>query len=571
MDKPRHSTSGLCRTLAHALKRLFKSVKVQDIKNSHNAPIDIIRKDLNRMSYLRPISTVSLFPDFEQCQAEFDPAEYPVSARALPPHPSNTTLVLKRFLLPAKSLSHFNLRQAYSDQSDLPTVPGQKMDATRSCQLVENVSVGRVVSQQPVLIPQRSRSHTRSLQPTISSASLAASFVSDRNPPAMRRTKPSGDLRKCASTQSSAIDPALTSIPEHSPSSAPKESPDDSLRLVRHFASFCIIDVSAPGCPVSAVSEDLRYIYDIKDRFVLNAQECSELSMDLSVGRDPDGNEVTYVLLFGPLVSPTTAKGRFVLVSAIDVSGYVRFAASLDCIPQSRDESVPPRSYRKKSGSARQSCSSTRINECSQQLADDFHDARSIKETRKIPSTTSLQSPQTSDPRRSKLDSEDIWTAIAREEGLICRKSSAGSISRTTVDSPSNAEPSRKQTQSTSSNRSKSSLGCADEEVLETFIEGLQVLYSEYFLLSCMPFYEIYYVSPAVYESGDYDVGHLSHTTSNLMNDLGTYLAAGRRFRTTIRWGQKDVKRRLYCVPLMGPEPAPWICFLVDMETPIHW
>lgn len=573
MDKSRHNPSALRRTLAHALKRLFKSIKVQNTGDSRNAPIDIIRKDVNRVSYLRSISTVSLFPDFEHSHIESDQEEHRVSAYPLPPHQANTTLESKRFLLPAKSLSHFNLRQVYFDQSNLPSVPSpsQKMDAIRNCQLVEDVSVGTVVSHQPALTSKSFRSHNRSLQPIISSASLPTSSVSDSSSPAMRRTKRSGNLREFADAQSSVIDTALTSIPEHSPSSTPKNSSDDSLRLVRHFASFCVIDISAPGCPVSAVSENLRYVYDIKDRFVLNAQECSELSMDLSVGRDPDGNEVTYVLLFGPLVSPTTSESRFVLVSAIDVSGYVRFAASLDHYPESREESVPPKSYRKGSMSGRQLYSCARIDEGNEQLVDEFHHTCSIKESNESPSTNSTQSRQTSKPRLSRLDSEDIWTAIAREEGLICRKPAAGSKSKMTLDSPSNRNPSREQTQSTSLSRSKSSLDYADEEVLGTFIEGLQVLYSEYFLLSCMPFYEICYVSPAVYERGEYDTGHLSQTTFNLMNDLGTYLAAGRRFQTTIRWGRKNVKRRLYCVPLMGPEQAPWICILVDMETPIHW
>jgi hypothetical protein len=475
------------------------------------------------------------------------------------------------FLLPAKSLSHFNLRQVYSDQSELPTIPSLKNEAERNCELVENISLGTVLPHKPVIVPKDSLTQIRSTHPSISWASLAALVVSDSGSPTIRRTKRSSDLRKCADAQSFAPDTTLTSITEHSPSSAPNPISEDSFQMVRHFASFCIIDIVAPGCPVNAVSEDLRYVYDIKDRFVLNAQECSELSMDLSVGRDPDGNEVTYVLLFSPLVSPATSESHFVLVSAIDVSGYVRYAASLDRISEPKDENLPPSSFRQRSRLARQPYSCARIDEGSEQLADEFHHGCSIKDNLESSSASSHGFSSPSYSKRSKHDSEDIWAAIAREEGLISRKPSARSRSQATPSSPSNPVLSRKQTQPTSSTSSKSSLDYADEEVLGTFIGRLQVLYSEYFLLSCMPFYEICYISPAVYASGEYDTGHLSYTTVNLMNDLGSHLAAGRRFQATIRWGKKNAKKRLYCVPLVGPEPAPWICVLVDMETPIHW
>ena len=568
MENPRHGPSALCKTLAHALKRLFRSVKTQDLEDSLSAPIEVIRKDVNRLSYLPRISTVSLFPDFEHSDIDYDNVEHQVSA--LPPtlHRSKITPDAQSVPLPAKSLSHFNLRQVYSDQSVLPLVTNSNKGSVKAHKLLEDVATGTIVSHKPVVVPKRTCSGTRSLQPTISSGSLAGSSVSNSSPSMIRRSKRSGDLRKSADAQSFATDTTLTSVPEHSLSSAADINQKDSFQMVRHFASFCVIDILAHGCPVNAVSEDLRYVYDIRERFVLNAQECSELSMDVSIGRDPDGNEVTYVLLFSPLMSPITSESCFVLVSAIDVSGYVRYAASLDQRSEAKGPSISPTSFRGRTKSGRHLISRRRIYPGHDQLEDDLPQGGFTQDDAEGRLTSTYELSQTSYTRQSKTDSEDIWTVIAREEGIICKPSAS---SKAPIKGASDQVSVRTPKQPMSSTSSKSSVDYADEEVLETFIESLQMLYSQYFLLSCMPFYEICYISPAVYASGDYEMGHLSYTTLNLMNNLGSHLAAGRRFQTTIRWGNKNVKKKLYCVPLIGPEPAPWICILVDKETPVHW
>lgn len=578
MGKPRQSTSARCKTLAHALKRLFKSVKAQNANNSLDAPVNIIRKDLSRASLLPRISGVSLFPDFKEPEADHDTFHEPVPSLQMPFH-TITSQESRKILLPTKSLSHFNLHQVYTDHSALPDLRTTRERHFRPTEQVIHACTGSIPAYKPVLVSKTSTlqiGRPGSLYANISNASLAASFASDTSSSVIRRTKRPVDLRKCATAESLAADShSLTHIAEHNHFSDPKTSHEDAFHLVRHFASFCIIDILAPGCPVSAVSEDLRYLYDIKDRFVLNAQECSELSMDLSVGRDPDGNEVTYVLLFSPLVSPATAKSRFMLVSAIDVSGYVRYAASLEPSAAPRQEDRSLNSFREKSNPKPKLSPTSWINEKTDQLADELLHGCSIKGDLDSGAAHRHKLSRAPGFRRTSLGSEDVWTSIATEEGLVSRHFSAASKWKANMHGASNHPSCRKQKQATASTEPQSTLDHAEEKVLEEFIESLQVLYSESFLLACSPlngqFYEICYVSPAVYASGEYVSGHLSHTPFNLINDFGAHLAGGRRFRTTIRWGNEGIEKRLYCVPLIGHQHTPWICILVDKETPIHW
>jgi hypothetical protein len=577
MENPHKSTNALCRTLAHALKRLFKSVKAQNAENPLNAPVDIIRRDVSHSSYLPRISQVSLFPEFECPSADHDGLADYVPSLPMPLQASSTSQASQKTLLPAKSLSYFNLRQIYTDQSESPAVRSRREVGFPLGE--PTIRPGRVVSQKPVLVSKKSTLQIRrpeSLHATISNTSIAASFISDKPSSSIRRTKRSCDLRKCAKADSfTAETPPLTSIAENSHSSGSTSSHGDPSHLVRHFASFCIIDIVAPGCPVSAVSEDLRYLYDIKDRFVLNAQQCSELSMDLSVGRDPNGNEVTHVLLFSPLISPAITRTRFMLVSAIDVSGYVRYAASPESNPEPIAEARPLKSFREKPKPGRKVSSRSWIDERTDQLADGLLHGCSIKDTPNSNVPSRPRASHRTDLRRSDFDSEDVWTAIAREEGLNPRKHSVATKSKADVHGASDPPLLRRQKQATVPPIPESNPNYGDERVLERFIQSLQVLYSQYFLLACSPlngqFYEICYVSPAVYASGEYVSGHLSHTSFHLINEFGAHLAAGRRFRTTMRWGSEGVPKQLYCVPLMGHQPTPWICMLVDKETQIHW
>jgi hypothetical protein len=492
---------------------------------------------------------------------------------------SAATMENQKTLLPAKSLSHFGLHQIYTDHSELPVLRSKLNRNFPPVEPLTDASTRRVPSHKPVLVSKRSTLQIRrpeSLHASISNASSAPSSRSENSSSSLRRAKRSGNLRECATAESFVSElPSLTPIAEHSPSLTSESSQEGFFHMVRHFASFCIIDIVAPGCPVSAVSEDLRYLYDIRDRFVLNAHQCSELSMDLSVGRDPNGNEVTYLLLFSPLVAPATLRNRFMLVSAIDVSGYVRYAANLET---SSDPSMGRKSchsFGERTKAKRKLSSVSWIDERTDQLADELLHGCTIKEPQDTGVIRSYRTLHTAELRRSYLESEDIWTAIAREEVLMSREASTVSRSMNDVHGASNPLSAQKQQQAIKSEASKSMLDYADEKVLGDFIEGLQVLYSQYFLLASSPldeqFYEICYISPTVYASGEYISGHLSHMSLSRMNDFAAHLAAGKRFRTTIRWGNEGVEKKLYCIPLIGYQPAPWICMLVDQETPLHW
>jgi len=490
---------------------------------------------------------------------------------------SNATQV-SRTLLPAKSLSHFNLHQAYTDHSSSPILRPTKRELIRPAKQPIPPNPGYVTSHKPRLVSKKSTLRIQrldSVHGSVSNVGSVASCPTDQSTSVIRRTKGSGNLRKCATGEPFVANPSLlTPIVEDNCSAGSSISQEDSSHLVKHFASFCIIDIAASGCPVSAVSEDLRYLYDIKDRFVLNAQECAELSMDLSVGRDPDGNEVTHLLLFSPLVVPATSKSRFMLVSAIDVSGYVRYAASLDTSPEPEEPSISSESFSERSNP---SSSRSWLDDRTDQLADELLHGCSIKEIPARNLTSRRRTVPRSEPQPSKHDSEDIWTAIAREEGLLVPQTSTPSRSTDYFPSSRDQPPAQKQrAAATSPTAPPPSLDYADEKVLGRFIESLQELYSQYFLLACSPqngdFYEIAYVSPAVYASGEYVSGHLSHTPFHRLRGFAAHLAAGRRFRAMIRWGDGGVQKQLFCVPLMGgqqQQPAPWICVLVDREMPI--
>lgn len=578
MDKRYRSPGARCRALAHALKRLFKTIKAQNPGKSLDAPVELIRKDLSRASYLQNISQAS-FPEFECPNTDCGAGDDLTLSLPMPFGASISTQESQKTLLPARSLSHFNLHQVYTGYPESSVLGTRNGGEFRPIEVSGHASTGKVQSHKPVLVSKKSTLQIRrpeSGHGIISNASLAASFPSDSISTAViRRTRGSYNLRKYARADASSAEiPSLTSIAEQSCTSGSRSSVDDSLHLVRHFASFCIIDIVAPGCPVCAVSEDLRYLYDIKDRFVLNAQECSQLSMDLSVGRDPAGNEVTYVLLYGPLVSPTTTKTRFILVSAIDISGYIHYAATLDPPPEPSQGCESPKSLMERPSPRRKSCSVAWIDEEIDHIADELLHGFSTSHTADWESTIGRQPSGAAELSSPGHDEEDIWTAIAREEGLLSYKvSEASSVDPDTYGA--SVPGSSVKDEATVSSKQRPTLQFADESVIKKFIEGLQVLYSQYFLLACSPvngqFYEICYVSPAVDESGDYVNGHLSHMPFNLINDLGAQLAAGSRFRTTVRWGNGGVEKQLYCIPLLGPQPAPWICMLVDKEMPIHW
>jgi hypothetical protein len=593
MEKQPQSSSVPRRTLAQALKRLFKSMSAKSGDKSLNVPVEIIRRDVSRISYLPPISRVSLFPNFDTAEIDFE------SLNARVPSPSVSVqagagITNHGRLLPAKSLSYFNLHEVYSEQSDLSHLLYPPGGMARSRQVMADATTGRVPSHKPVLVSKKSTLQIRRPDvenPSNRPVSQVAEVVTRRSSSLRRKTSGVSDLRKCAKEGSLATDTRLTTIAEstHSTITTTTSESTESTRstinrksstsLVRHFASFCVIDVLAPGCPISAVSEDLRYLYDVKDRFVLNAQECTELSMDLSIGRDANGNEVTYLMLFSPLVVPGTSTARFMLVSAIDVSGYVRYAASLESVPEQRGgvgalekeqqvESLAP--------SWERSTSVFHQDRTYELLADDLLGGCSIQDTAPSAPKTTKHGLHGRGYTRRNAPAEDVWVTIAREEGLASRNALTRSDAIRHASAPFKPAADREPRQTAAPpTKSEATLNCADETVLGEFIEDLQVLYSEYFLLACSPindqFYEICYVSPSVYASGEYVTGHLTHMSPSKIARFGAHLAEGHRFKTLVRWGNQGLEKQLFCIPLIGQQPVPWLCMIVDKDTPIQW
>ena len=334
--------------------------------------------------------------------------------------------------------------------------------------------------------------------------------------------------------------------------------------MVKHFASFCVLDTHIPGCPISSVSEDLEYVYDIKDRFVLDAQEVVELSMDISVGLDPQGQEVTYLMLYSPLVSPESSKASFIMVSAIDVSGYVDYAAKLDFEPHQGNNHG---TFRQRAR-ARSRSTHWPLDQANTTTLPDY--LQSVQTRRSCPAKICDHSLGSADPPSPRLEVEDVWMTIAREERSKTNWEPPRCRSNNAYDSASRTIQNQKQAKYLSR-----TISFADEEILSSFVGRLQVLYSQYFILSVnqetVKFYDITFLSPAVYHSGEWIAGHLSRNSIETMLGFRWQLARRRRFKGTLRWGDEGVKKQVFCIPLIGSEPDNWLCMLVDTDIPICW
>ena len=55
---------------------------------------------------------------------------------------------------------------------------------------------------------------------------------------------------------------------------------------------------------------------------MLNIQECEESSIDVVIGSNFDGDKVIHLVLFSPLLSPSTRTSRFMLAALIDVTHF---------------------------------------------------------------------------------------------------------------------------------------------------------------------------------------------------------------------------------------------------------
>ncbi len=568
------------KSLRHSLKELLKCCKCFKTVGSHTAGSGILQTAAPPPPCLPELSQISLFPDFESSHFGEDhysvsiPESFSLSSclQSTPP-PSDPGLSL----LPVTRLSNVDLSQFPTHhrlnsgpQSRYETVQpdlggGASLHASLASlgngpSLRSSKSPLRIRGSEPILSSET--------QITLTTIALSTSTLGLRKSSSSRKPRSS---MECTSSTSilTAVQPGsgpfITRHSQHCWSHSSKSN--DSIQFVKHFGSFCVLDTFAHGCPVTATSEDLCYNLQIGEQFFLKIQECDGTSIDIVTGSNADGEEVIHLALFSPLMSPSTGKSRFLLAALVDITDFVREVSrlpDLDSIYEKEDRSATDAVVTPSSTPLLPSWS-TRSHEL---LAEDLLSGCCLADESRPEVPNRVQKPKPSRTASSR-DSEDVWLALAREE-RVTRDSRAWRASptgkRSSLDVPRS---------STSANSRATTCSTAVDEVLDAFMKSLQQLYSDSFLLARSPlddkYYEICNVSPAVYASGEYVTGHLTHTAPQIIEGMSKRLGAGKAFSTTVQWGRSGDKKQLYCVPLHGQCSITWICFLVDKHMPALW
>lgn len=529
---------------------------------------------------LPQLSRVSLFPDFGLDTFGIDHCRIsPVSAiESLHSHLPFTGSESPLPLLPLTRLSQVDLSGLYACHTALPR--RQLQYETLPEMLREGASQRASISTVKLEPSLRSTSSTLRIHqssPFIAneSQSTEGSGTSLASMSSLRKSAGFEDLRRNSSASPFAgrlLHPVSSEIfnkptPAHSSHSSTRSSA--LIQSIKHFKSFCVLDTHVSGCPVTATSEDLRYIFQIGDQFILNLHECKGTSIDIVIGSSPDGDEVIHLVLFTPLLSLSTGMSRFLLVALIDVTQFVHEASQLPDLDTTNEESSFDNEVLTPAITPPQSCWSARHYEL---IPDDLLGGCSVPSTSaQSPanrSSSSSPSPNSS-PAGSKRESDDIWLALARREQL--EKDWRTWAERSNGESLGYSTPQSLGTRSTRVSKSSTTI----DDVLDEFMMNLQMLYSESIVLARSPlddkYYEICNVSPAVYASGEYITGHLTHTVPDVIECMSQRLGSGKPFRTAVRWGSHGIEKQLYCVPLYGQSSITWICVLVDLDMPDLW
>ena len=530
--------AGPFQSLRQGLKRLLRLRKTP--QGSATIGSGILRQADNTSAYaIPPFSTVSLFPDFGA--SDFDIRQYADRNRGqehLPVTSSARKVPSHRTLLPATSLSQFDLRETFSQQGEVR--PHRVQYETVPEIYVSGVS--RQASLASLAAHSTLHKSTSSLRIRKSKADLRSSVrspQSDLNDTKPRVQSPQAGSRLRRSTQ---ITPPAASRSSTYSSRSRTKSP---LTSVDHFRSFVVLDTSASSV-VTGSSLDLSYIFQKGEKFLLNNQEVEGTTIDVVNGRDAAGNDVTHLVLYSPLVAPSSGRSRFMLVSLLDVSEFVSDTAALPELDTISEEGNSAASLAEGVATPPMHSGSewtTLSHELSVEdllggccLADGNFRARS-----RVP----VQ--------------DDIWLDIAFNEGKSLnherRSNSRG----------------RPQSTTQSSRSSTSSV----DDVLADFMANLQGLYSDFFLLGKSPLdddcYEICNVSPKVFEAKEYVDGHLSRTPRKTLDSISVRLTQEASFTMGVNWGSTGEPKQLYCSPLYGQRSLSWICFLVDVQMPLLW
>ena len=542
------------RTLRQRLKDLVNLLPGRSNKPT-TVGSGILRKADSFAPSLPRFSTVSLFPDFEAPQST-GPTHL-ASIHTVTPRPSVRTVAvlpqisieaLTKSLLPATSLSQFGLREAYLRQNTLP----QRV----AYETVSNAYLSGASKQASLAtLTESSLRQSASTLRLAASTSTSLTSLSTFSQDTIRTSKPSASspatspgsptvhhpLRKQSSQRT------LSSLSPQRSGSREKQR-QDPLTSINHFKSFCVLDTAISGCPVTATSAELKFVFDIGEQFFLNNQECQEASMDIITGFDAAGDEITHLVLFSPLVSPSSGRSRYLLASLIDVTEFMTETATLPPLDVVSEEGLPGGFGLTHDTPALDNPRRTNNHELStEDLLGGCYISESSSRARGL--------------RRES--SEDIWLALAATERKIS-------------PSPRRARDKSRDTRAPLTSESfKRSTSSSVDDVLEQFIASLQLIYSDFFLLGQSPLddsiYEICNVSPKVYAGNEYVQGHLSRTPHDVLNDLSAHLSKDSAFSMPVRWGTRGEPKHLYCSPLYGQNSLTWICYLVDGAIPTLW
>ncbi|KIW81571.1 hypothetical protein Z517_04597 [Fonsecaea pedrosoi CBS 271.37] len=445
----------------------------------------------------------------------------------------------RQSLLPATSLSQFNLHKSYLQPL---TGPQRTVHEAMSPSLLSVTSRQASMASFSTLSTVSSASTLRIQESRESLAPSQAGAASYKNPPAPAarpRTKHVSWLHSPTTSSVSVVD-----------SENPADDPT-GLRLVEHFKSFCILDTAVTGLPVVATSKELRYIFDVGEHFFLNNCECEGASMDIVTGQDAAGDPVTHLVLFTPLIIPSSGRSRFMLACLIDVTQFINDTASLPELDHELETST--------------------IDSGVQTPLQDRRDLSWIGRSYKLSAEDLLggcmlpndRDTATRPPKHDEM-SEDIWLNLANEE-----RSRRSSPRNTSSSKPKMSPVARSNASHTSTTSS------TVDDVLDEFMSDLQELYSDFFLLGKSPLddtcFEICNVSPLLYSTKEYINGHLSQTNAHQMAELSASLGRETPFSIHVKWGPQGLDKRMYCSPMYTANSITWICFLVNYQMPMIW
>lgn len=493
------------------------------------------RRDPSLMLLPTP-SAVSLLPDFES--SRFDIDQYSVS---IPDHFQSTSVLYQPSnhdsvysLLPRTSISQIDFQRSLQDQSQL-----HQLAAACSIPSIYRYGVSRQASVTTIRSAHRSTSTLKLSRSTqtlhengqVHSTSKQLLQAPERVPnitPSLSPKEYRRPRRKPSSIRSNSTGQTRSSGRAQGQSTVSEV--EAGLFAVDHFNSFCVLDTFASGCPVTATSADLRYVFDIGEEFCLNSTGIMDAAMDTVTGHDTEGNAITHLVLYSPLINPSSGRSRFVLASLIDVTSFIRDAASLPDLERISEESSIDEVV----------TTPTKMpawNERTYELSSaDLLGGCCLPEKPRYLTPT-------------QLDLDDVWLDLASEESKRFQSPRTNSGATTPKTATSSSAPSI-------------------DDLLDQFVLGLQELYSDFFLLGKSPldedFYEICNVSPRVHASKEYIEGHLTKTPRRDLARLEQQLTMESSFQMEVRWGSKGEQKQLYCIPLFGRRSVTWACFLVE-------